>query len=62
MPIGGTGNAADMLDFQPKTLKTKTFYQRLEPGGNVQFLKSNLPYPCTAEMAEQLAYKTESQE
>jgi hypothetical protein len=57
LPIGGSGSAADMPDFQPKPLKTKTFFQRLEPGGNVQFQKSNLLYPSTAEMAGQLAYK-----
>jgi hypothetical protein len=54
---GGGGTAADMPDFQPKPLKSKTFFQRLEPGGNVQFQKSNQYFPSTAEMAGQLAYK-----
>lgn len=56
LPTGG-GNAADMPDFQPKPLKTKTFFERVEPGGNIQFQKSNTYFPTTAELAGQLAYK-----
>lgn len=46
-----------MPDFKPKEMKTKTFFQRLEPGGNIQFQKSNQYFPTTADIAAQIAYK-----
>ena len=50
-------NAADMPDFKPNPMKTKSFLQRLEFGGNIQFLKSNRYYPTTSDIAGQVAYK-----
>ncbi|GAA3946675.1 hypothetical protein [Chitinophaga oryziterrae] len=50
-------SAADMPDFRPREMKTKTFFQRLEPGGNIQFQKSNQYFPTTADIAAQIAYK-----
>jgi len=50
-------SAADMPDFKPKEMKTKTFFQRLEPGGNIQFQRSNQYFPTTADIAAQIAYK-----
>jgi hypothetical protein len=50
-------NAADMPDFKPNPLKTKSFLQRLEFGGNIQFQKSNKYFPTYADIAGQVAYK-----
>jgi len=50
-------NAADMPDFKPNPMKTKSFIQRLEFGGNVQFQKSSQYYPTTSDIAGQVAYK-----
>lgn len=50
-------NAGDMPDFKPNPLKTKSFLQRLEFGGNVQFQKSSRYYPTTTDIAGQVAYK-----
>ncbi|MGE7774245.1 hypothetical protein ACQKLP_05955 [Chitinophaga sp. NPDC101104] len=40
-------NAAEMPDFQPNEMKTKSFMQRLEFGCNVQFQRSNQFFPST---------------
>ncbi|SEW38532.1 hypothetical protein SAMN05428988_4852 [Chitinophaga sp. YR573] len=50
-------NAGDMPDFKPNPMKTKSFLQRLEFGGNVQFQKSSKYYPTTSDIAGQVAYK-----
>ncbi|WP_232826069.1 hypothetical protein [Chitinophaga alhagiae] len=50
-------NAADMPDFKPKELKTKSFLQRLEFGTNVQFQRSNQYFPTTGDFAGQVGYK-----
>jgi len=50
-------NAGDMPDFKPNPMKTKSFLQRLEFGGNVQFQKSSRYYPTTSDIAGQVAYK-----
>jgi hypothetical protein len=50
-------NAAEMPDFKAKEMKTKTFFQRLSPGGNIQFQKSNQYFPTVADIAAQLEYK-----
>ncbi len=50
-------NAADMPDFKPKELKTKSFMQRLEFGTNVQFQRSNQYFPTTGDFAGQVGYK-----
>lgn len=50
-------NAADMPDFKPNPMKTKSFIQRLEFGGNVQFQKSSAYFPTTSDIAGQVGYK-----
>ncbi|SFD51616.1 hypothetical protein SAMN05518672_102261 [Chitinophaga sp. CF118] len=50
-------NAGDMPDFKPNPMKTKSFLQRMEFGGNVQFQKSTQYYPTTSDIAGQAAYK-----
>ncbi|UYQ91075.1 hypothetical protein MKQ68_13330 [Chitinophaga horti] len=50
-------NAAEMPDFKPNEMKTKSFLQRLEFGGNVQFQRSNQYFPTTSDIAGQVAYK-----
>lgn len=50
-------NAAEMPDFKPKEMKTKSFLQRLEFGSNIQFQRSNKFFPTTGDLAGQAAYK-----
>jgi hypothetical protein len=50
-------SAADMPDFRPREMRTKKFLQRLSPGGNIQFQKSNQYFPTVADIAVQLEYK-----
>ncbi|MBW8683894.1 hypothetical protein [Chitinophaga rhizophila] len=50
-------NAGEMPDFKPNPMKTKSFLQRLEFGGNIQFQKSNRYFPTTADIAGQVGYK-----
>lgn len=50
-------NAADMPDFKPKELKTKSLLQRLEFGTNVQFQRSTQFFPTTGDFAGQVGYK-----
>ncbi|MFY0256119.1 coiled-coil domain-containing protein [Chitinophaga sp. 30R24] len=50
-------NAADMPDFKPKEMKTKSFLQRLEFGSNLQFQRSTKFFPTTGDFAGQVAYK-----
>lgn len=54
-------NAADMPDFRRLNgMKTKSFLQRLEFGGNLQFQRSSQFYPGTSDIAGQVAYKFHS--
>jgi len=50
-------NAGDMPDFKPNPMKTKSFLQRLEFGGNIQFQKSNRYFPTTSDIAAQVGYQ-----
>lgn len=50
-------NAGDLPNFIPHPLKTKSFFQRLEFGGNVQFQKSTQYYPTTTDIAGQAGYR-----
>jgi hypothetical protein len=50
-------NAGDMPDFKPNPMKTKSFLQRLEFGGNIQFQKSSRYFPTTTDIAGQIGYK-----
>src|SRR5699024_5639958 len=69
--LSGGGRAASFTkasagnpNFKPKTLKSRTFFQRLEFGGNIQFSKparvasfSGINFPTTSDIAGQVAYK-----
>jgi hypothetical protein len=48
---------AEMPDFQPKELKTKTFFQRLEYSTNFNFNRQNTFLPTRADIALQVGYK-----
>ncbi len=50
-------NAGDMPDFKPNPMKTKSFLQRLEFGGNIQFQKSSRYFPTTSDIAGQIGYR-----
>lgn len=50
-------NMGEMPDFKPDEMKSKTFLQRLELGGNLQFQRSNKYFPTTGDIAGQVAYK-----
>jgi hypothetical protein len=55
--LPGGGSSAQMPDFQPKDMKSKTLRQRLELGANVQFNKASSLFPTTSDIAGQVAYK-----
>lgn len=50
-------NAADMPGFKPNEMKTKSFLQRLEFGGNMQFARSTQYFPTTGDIGGQIAYR-----
>ncbi|WP_233259983.1 hypothetical protein [Chitinophaga sp. S165] len=50
------GSAAEMPEFNPNPMKTKSFLQRLEFGGNIQFQKSSRYFPTTSDIAGQIGY------
>jgi len=50
-------NAADIPAFRPNEMKSKSFLQRLEFGGNIQAQRSSMYYPATSDIAGQVAYK-----
>jgi len=55
--IGGSNSDIDMPDFTPKTQKTKTFLQRLEPGIIIQSGGSSKWLPAITDIGLSLAYK-----
>jgi len=50
-------NTADMPDFRPDPMKTKSLLQRLEIGGNIQFQRSGNYYPAMSDIAGQIGYR-----
>ncbi len=54
---GGNANTLEMPDYRAKSLKSKTFLQRIEMGANVQFVRPQGLLPQTADLALQAAYK-----
>lgn len=46
----GGGGVLDMPDFKPNNQKTKTFFQRLEYGTNLQSQRSNNWFPTTTDL------------
>lgn len=57
MQAGGDNGDANIPNFKPNNQKTKTFLQRLDFGGNIQFSKSNSLLPTTADVALSIGYK-----
>jgi len=55
----GLGNSGDleMPDFKPNSLKTKSFFKRLEYGANIQSQKSRSVFPATTDLGLSVAYK-----
>ena len=55
---GSYGNGdADIPGFKPNSQKTKSFFGRLEYGGNVQTQKARYFFPITSDVAVSLGYK-----
>jgi hypothetical protein len=48
---------AEMPNFKPNEMKTRSFWGKLEPGFNFQFGKSVSQLPSTADIGAQVAYK-----
>jgi hypothetical protein len=55
--LGGGGSDMDMPDFKPNNQKTKTFWQRLEYGANIQSAKSSYFFPTTTDLGVSVGYK-----
>lgn len=55
--LGGNGTDIDMPDFKPNSQKSKTLWQRMEYGFDVQFSKNTSWVPSTTEVAASLGYK-----
>lgn len=55
--LGGGNSEADIPDFKPNNQRTKTFFQRLEYGTNVQTQKSGYFFPATTDLALSVGYK-----
>ncbi len=54
----GAGNGGgDLPDFKPNMQKTKTFWQRMEWGTNLQFARNNTLLPTTMDLALTAGYK-----
>jgi hypothetical protein len=55
--LGGSGGGdMDMPDFKPNNQKTKSFWQRLEYGTNIQTAKNNF-FPTTSDFGLSVGYK-----
>lgn len=55
--LGGGSADLDMPDFKPNNQKTKSFWQRLEYGTNLQTQKSNSFFPTTSDIGLSVGYK-----
>ncbi len=54
---GNRSSDIEMPDFKPNQQKTKSFFKRLELGGNIQTQKARSYFPVTSDMATTLGYK-----
>ena len=54
---GNTSPDLEMLDYKPNAQKTKTFWERLEYGTNLQTQRSSRFFPTTSDFALSLGYK-----
>jgi hypothetical protein len=55
--LGKNSSDADMPDFKPNTQKTKSFFDRLEFGTNLQTARSNSYFPATTDIGLSVGYK-----
>lgn len=55
--LGGGSGGMDMPDFKPNPEKTKTLWQRLEYGVNLQTAQTTYYYPTTTNIGLTVAYK-----
>jgi hypothetical protein len=55
--LGGGNSDMDMPDFKPNSQKTKSFWNRIELGANVQSMRSNNYFPVTSDIALSAGYK-----
>ncbi len=55
--LGGGSGDIDIPDFKPVEQKTKTFFQRLEYGTNLQTLHATNYFPTTTDIGFSLGYK-----
>ena len=53
----GNGGDLDMPDFKPNEQKTKTFFQRLEYGTNLQSTHGSYYFPTTTDLGLSVGYK-----
>jgi phage shock protein A len=53
----GASGDDNLPDFKPNNQKTKTFFQRLAFGNNLQFARSNSLLPTTADIGLSMGYK-----
>jgi len=54
---GGGASDEDMPDFKPNTQKTKTFFERLEFGTNIQSQRATNYFPVTSDIGLSIGYK-----
>lgn len=55
--LPGNGTAADMTDYAPKEIKSKTFLQRVELGSNFRVLRAAQLFPAKSELMLTAGYK-----
>lgn len=54
---GGSSSNDELPDFKPNNQKTKSFFERLEYGTNIQTQKANSFFPVTSDIALSVGYK-----
>jgi hypothetical protein len=55
--LGGGSSDMDMPDFKPNSQKTKSFWNRIELGANVQSARGSSFFPVTSDVALSAGYK-----
>lgn len=55
--LGGGSSDMDMPDFKPNTQRTKSFWNRIELGANMQSVRGNSFYPVTSDIGLSAGYK-----
>ncbi len=54
---GASGGDGELPDFKPHNQRSKTLFQRIEYGSNMQFSKNNSFVPATADLGLSIGYK-----